>query len=92
MAGRDENKKKKEERRGTGKAGDRAERYRSRGEFGKVDGRYYGASVKNERDIKKKSPSVSFVHPRDRGRRVSHLIKARKKKRKVPSLSFIVLP
>lgn len=49
---RGETRTKKEERRST----ERAERYRSRGEFGKVDGRYYGAGVKNERDIKKNHP------------------------------------
>ena len=36
---------------------ERAERYHSWGEFGKVDGRYYGAGVKNERDVKKKISS-----------------------------------
>lgn len=38
------------------------------------------AGVKNERDIKKISPSVPFVRPRDRGRRAVRLIEARKKK------------
>lgn len=58
------------------------ERYRSWGEFGKVDGRYYGAGVKNERDIKKNIIPGPFVRPRDRGRRVSHLIKARREKKR----------
>jgi len=65
---------------------ERAGRYHSWGEFGKVDGRYYGAGVKNERDVKKKiSSSVPLSAPIDRGRRVSHLIKVRRKKEKCRS-------
>jgi len=40
--------------------------------------------VKNERDIKKNIIPGPFVRPRDRGRRVSHLIKARRKKGELP--------
>lgn len=47
----------------------------------KLTGRYYGTGVKNERDIKKDIIPGSFVRPRDRGRRVSHLMKAKEKKR-----------
>lgn len=43
-----------------------AERYRSWGEFGKVDGRYYGTGVKNERDIKKYHPRSLCPPPRSR--------------------------
>lgn len=59
------------------------------GEFGKVDGRYYGAGVKNERDIKK--ITLGLFCPPSRSRSAGQpLDKSEKKEERAEPVSFIL--
>lgn len=60
------------------------------GEFGKVDGRYYGAGVKNERDIKK--ITLGLFCPPSRSRSAGQpLDKSEKKEKSAEPVLYLVL-